>query len=90
MPRVQGAFEHVVDGFKTGSGGKPVFSPLLMEWLQDAWLIGSVELHMAHLRSGVLFMALAENLLRTMVDEHTDQLNKIRLDEFREQFYQIS
>lgn len=35
----------------------PSFSPLLVELLQDAWLLGSVELGHRQLRSGAIFLA---------------------------------
>ncbi|AXM98857.1 Clp protease N-terminal domain-containing protein [Pseudomonas plecoglossicida] len=35
----------------------PSFSPLLIEVLQEAWLLSSVELRLAHVRSGAIFLA---------------------------------
>lgn len=35
----------------------PAFSPLLIEALQDAWLLGSVELGQPYIRSGAVFLA---------------------------------
>ncbi|WP_395275130.1 type VI secretion system ATPase TssH [Enterobacter bugandensis] len=36
----------------------PSFSPLLVEWLQDSWLLASTELNQNVLRSGALFLVL--------------------------------
>ncbi|CAM6899988.1 MULTISPECIES: type VI secretion system ATPase TssH [Enterobacter] len=36
----------------------PSFSPLLIEWLQDSWLLASTELNQKELRSGALFLVL--------------------------------
>lgn len=36
----------------------PSFSPLLVEWLQDSWLLASTELNQSELRSGALFLVL--------------------------------
>lgn len=36
----------------------PSFSPLLVEWLQDSWLLASTELNQHELRSGALFLVL--------------------------------
>jgi type VI secretion system protein VasG len=41
-----------------GNSGRPVFSPTLFEWLQDAWLHASAELGEAALRSGALLLRL--------------------------------
>ena len=46
-----------LEDFKTGNAAKPVFSPLLLEWLQEAWLTASVDLDEARIRSGALLLA---------------------------------
>ncbi|MFL9988890.1 type VI secretion system ATPase TssH [Paraburkholderia sediminicola] len=43
---------------QSGNGGRPVFSPLLVEWIQDAWLAASVTLGEKAIRSGALLVAL--------------------------------
>ena len=57
--RLRAALREQLDGLRTGNPGKPVFSPLLIEWFQDAWLIGSVEFGYTELRGGTLLLALA-------------------------------
>lgn len=47
-------------GFEARDSGRsqyPSFSPLLVEVLQDAWLLSSVELGQPHIRSGAVFLA---------------------------------
>jgi type VI secretion system protein VasG len=46
-----------IEEFRTGNAGKPVFSPLLLEWIQDAWLMASVDLEENRIRSGALLIA---------------------------------
>ncbi|MCB9681147.1 MAG: type VI secretion system ATPase TssH [Alphaproteobacteria bacterium] len=41
--RLRASLERTLSGLRTGNGGRPVFSPLLVEWLQDAWLVATVE-----------------------------------------------
>ncbi|WP_348646489.1 type VI secretion system ATPase TssH [Ciceribacter sp. L1K22] len=48
----------VIETFRTGNQGRPVFSPLLVEWLTEAWLIGSIEFSLDQCRSGALFAAI--------------------------------
>ena len=36
--RLQKALEQSLGEFKTGNAAKPVFSPLLLDWIQEAWL----------------------------------------------------
>lgn len=43
-----------MDMGRTGNQGRPVFSPLLIEWIREAWLVASVELGLDHVRSGAL------------------------------------
>ena len=52
------ALQRGLDGRKRGNSGRPVFSPLLVAWLQDAWLLGSVEGQASRVRSGHLLSVL--------------------------------
>jgi type VI secretion system protein VasG len=45
---------------RSGNAGKPVFSPLLLEWMQDSFLVGSMDYGYSRIRSGVLFMRLVQ------------------------------
>ena len=56
--RVQKAIEAALEEYKTGSASKPVFSPLLLELLQDSWLIASIDLEEKKVRSGSILLAL--------------------------------
>lgn len=42
----------------------PVFSPLLVEWLRDGWLLASVEMQSSELRGGILLLALLHSASR--------------------------
>jgi type VI secretion system protein VasG len=50
--------ERVLEDMRTGNAGRPAFSPLLLELLQDAWLLGSVDLGQSQIRSGAVLAAL--------------------------------
>ncbi|MFW5501443.1 MULTISPECIES: type VI secretion system ATPase TssH [unclassified Maridesulfovibrio] len=56
-PRITAALTDVLQDFKTGNSGKPVFSPMLLELFEDAWLISSVELGETRIRSGSVLLA---------------------------------
>ncbi len=45
--------------FRSGAVGRPVFSRLLLEWIQDSWVYASVENRSTELRSGALLARLA-------------------------------
>ncbi|MEW9889297.1 MAG: Clp protease N-terminal domain-containing protein [Candidatus Symbiodolus clandestinus] len=48
------ALQRSLESFPTGNGGKPAFSPRLLELLQQAWLFTSIDLEENQLRSGAL------------------------------------
>ena len=81
--RVEKNIQHAVEQDRTGNPGKPVFSPLLIEWMEDAWLIASVELGMGDIRSGVLIVALLSNPNRYGYGEYMEQLGTIPAGELR-------
>ena len=51
---LRAALQRALGDQRSGNAGRPVFSPLLLEWLQDAWLYASTELSAQRLRSGAL------------------------------------
>ncbi|MFP3587678.1 type VI secretion system ATPase TssH [Paraburkholderia sp. SIMBA_055] len=58
VARLRAQVDAQVGTLKAGNGGRPVFSPLLTEWVQDAWLVASVTLAETAIRSGALLLAL--------------------------------
>ena len=56
--KVVRAIEATLEDFKTGNAAKPVFSPLLLELLQDAWMLASIDLGDRRIRSGAILVAL--------------------------------
>src|SRR5262245_49874438 len=54
---------------RSGNAGKPVFSTLLLEWLQDGWLYASTELGEAKIRSGALLVRLVQSPMRYLPGE---------------------
>ncbi len=84
--RVTGALQHNVEGFKAGNTGKPVFSPLLPKWLEEAWLIGSVNLSEPLLRSGTLLLALLENPMRYLVGGEILELESVDAAQLLKEF----
>lgn len=54
---VKRGIDRALEDMRTGNAGKPAFSPLLLELMQDAWLIASVNLGEARIRSGAVLLA---------------------------------
>ena len=58
-----------LEGRARGNTGRPVFSPFLVEWLMDAWLIGSIEHGRESIGAGPLWAALAARPDRYVDDD---------------------
>lgn len=67
---------------KSGNPGKPTFSTLLLEWIQDAWIYASTELGDTLLRSGALLVRLVQSPNRYLPVEFP-ALEQIPRDELR-------
>ncbi len=55
--RLRRELSDAIDDFRCGNGGRPVFSPLLVELLQDSWVITSLNRGETAIRSGLLLQA---------------------------------
>lgn len=66
----------------------PAFSPMLVEWLKEAWLLASTEMQMTELRGGVLLLALLHSPLRYIPPAAARQLTGINRDRLQQDFSQ--
>jgi type VI secretion system protein VasG len=66
----------------------PAFSPMLVEWLKEAWLLASTEMQMSELRGGVLLLALLHSPLRYVPPAAARQLTAINRDRLQQDFSQ--
>jgi type VI secretion system protein VasG len=87
--RVQKAVDQSLEEFKTGNAAKPVFSPLLMDWFQEAWLSSSVDLGENRVRSGALMLAFLNRSSQFATGGYVDLLNSISRDALVTQFWDI-
>lgn len=78
-----------VEAFKVGNTGRPVFSPALVEFFSDAWLVASIELGLGHIRSGAFVLALLANATRYGMAEWFDHLRPIPQGELKQKFATI-
>ncbi len=88
--RTRRAVEETLEEFRTGNPGKPVFSPLLLEWVQEAWLITSVDLGEGRIRSGGLFLALLAHPGRFTSGRYAELFKPISRDQLLADFWQIT
>ncbi len=52
-----GALNAALENFQRGNSARPAFSPVLLELLEAAWLISSVDLGLSVIRSGAILLA---------------------------------
>ena len=87
--RLQLCLRRSLDARARGNTGRPVFSPFLIEWLVDAWLIASIEFAREAIGAAALWAALAARPDRFLGVEAAEILGKgglgglrRRVDEF--------
>ncbi|EHF2417925.1 type VI secretion system ATPase TssH [Salmonella enterica subsp. enterica serovar Angoda] len=64
----------------------PAFSPMLVEWLKEAWLLASAEMQQTELRGGVLLLALLHSPLRYVPPAAARLLTAINRDRLQQDF----
>ena len=87
--QVQKAVDISLEEYRTGNAAKPVFSPLLMDWIQDSWLTSSVDLEENRIRSGALMLSLLNRIAQLTGGRYAELLNRISRDELMSQFRYI-
>ncbi len=77
--------QQTLEGLKNGNPGRPVFADTLLNWLEESWILSSVQLSHGAIRSGAMMAALADNPLRYGVNQ-LPQIERITLDEISKHF----
>ncbi|CAM3914958.1 type VI secretion system ATPase TssH [Vibrio aquimaris] len=79
-----------LDTSPKGNGGKPVFSALLIEWLQESWLVSSLDLSQSQIRSGALLLTLVSNPLRYGQHAYAALLESVNQDSLKRNFADLT
>ncbi len=87
--RIQKAVGETIEEFQTGNAGKPVFSPLLLEWLQEGWLVASIDLTENKVRSGALLIAFLNKPTQLATGSYADLLGTTSRDALLSEFWNI-
>jgi type VI secretion system protein VasG len=74
--------EKILERMKTGNPGRPVFSENVFRWMEEAWLLASVEFGAVRLRSGVMLAQLVSQPGR-YTSELLPELDAIPPDELK-------
>lgn len=75
-----------LDAFKTGNSARPGFSPVLIDLLETAWLVSSVDLQQSAIRSGAVALAYAKRPAYYAQSGHTATLSGINREEATSNF----
>ncbi|MBP1748322.1 MAG: type secretion ATPase, ClpV1 family [Deltaproteobacteria bacterium] len=88
--KVVRAIEATLEDFRTGNAAKPVFSPLLLELIQDAWLISSIDLEEKKVRSGAILLAFLSKPTFFASGRYSDLIKSISRDALAADFWTIT
>ena len=83
------ALDSTLESLKRGNQGRPAFSPLLIEWISDAWLVSSVELDLDQVRSGSLLATVFAKPNRFGDDRWLSLLDAMSFVELKKNFKDI-
>ena len=86
---VRRALEKSIEDMRTGNAGRPAFSPLLLELLQDAWLIASVNLFESRIRSGAILLAFLARATYYATGDYATPLRALNRETLLASFGQI-
>lgn len=83
------AIDSTLESLKRGNQGRPAFSPLLIEWISDAWLVSSVELDLDQVRSGSLLATIFAKPNRFADERWLSRLEAMSFVELKKNFKAI-
>lgn len=88
--RLKAALNDSMEDFRAGNSSRPVFSPLLMELLEAAWLVASVDLGLGRIRSGAVLLAFLRKPALYAQGGYTDQIGLINREELQKKFWELA
>ena len=87
--RVAKALEDALEDMKTGNAAKPVFSPLMLELFQHAWLTSSIDLYERKIRSGAVLIALLSKPSLFTTGGYVDIIKQISRETLMKDFWTV-
>ncbi|HKZ03633.1 MAG TPA: Clp protease N-terminal domain-containing protein, partial [Pyrinomonadaceae bacterium] len=89
--RVTKDLAQALDRLKTGNARTPALSPRLPQWIEEAWLLASVDYNAARVRSGHLLLALlASDSLARIAREISKEFASISVESLKKDLQSIS
>lgn len=90
QPHLLRALQHNLERQRGGNTGRPVFSPMLTSWLQDGWMLSSVDYHEPRVRTGALMLVLVLRSDRYLSEDVEALLKDLSVDELRRDLHKIA
>ncbi|MBN1290605.1 MAG: type VI secretion system ATPase TssH [Candidatus Latescibacteria bacterium] len=88
--RVQKSLEGVLEEHKTGNAAKPVFSPLLLDLIQESWMIASIDMGERKIRSGAILMTFLSKPALFATGRYVDMIKEISRENLAKDFWAIT
>lgn len=88
--RLKAFINDSMEDFRAGNSSRPVFSPLLMELLEAAWLVASVDLGLPRIRSGALLLAFLRKPALYAQGGYADQIAQINREDLQKNFWDLA
>ena len=88
--QVRKKLDEVLEDYTGGNSGKPVFSPMLLDLVQESWLIASIDLDDRRIRSGALLLALLARPAYYATGQYMDLLRTINREDLLKEFWTIT
>jgi type VI secretion system protein VasG len=88
--RLKAALNDGMEDFRAGNSSRPVFSPLLMELLEAAWLVASVDLGLTRIRSGAILLAFLRKPALYAQGGYTDLIGQVNREELQKNFWELA
>ena len=88
-PSLRKRLSSELEGMRTGNSGKPLFSPLLIETLEEAWGFASLVFGLKWITSGTLFCAAFEKTRYTS-SGYFDTLRSVNIEVLKQELCKIT
>jgi len=88
--RLKKALNDAMEDFRAGNSSRPVFSPLLMELLEAAWLVSSVDLGLSRIRSGSALLAFLRKPSFYAQGGYSDLLGQVNREDLQKTFWELT
>ncbi|MEZ6037388.1 MAG: type VI secretion system ATPase TssH [Planctomycetota bacterium] len=88
--RLQKALNGTLDQLRSGNTGRPVFSPTLVSWFKDSWILGSLTHRDQKIRSGHMVHAMLAGGMRICGGDYATLLEAIHKNELQDKLDDIT